>query len=423
MRRVSAAELRRFLLDRLGLSGPLRSAAEAPGLATELAMIQIDSIRVTGLRNHELAWLARSEATVAEFYAMLYERGEFRETHYPVFAVRRDWVPVLSHGFLDLKAPARRARRRMLPLMQRIEDQIRTNGPVAAAHFESRRVPGGFNTIKSTTKALEHLFMDRRLQISGRTPHFHRLFDLSERALPELAGWQPPPVAEYERFLMASALQVLKIATAEQWADRVALHYGQWRGESIRRWRGLVEREAANLATPVEVADLPGKPVYWHRPEDAGGWAAAERAFDPSHPARIVPPLDNLLFNRKRFVALFGLDYKFEAYTPLAQRRYYFAMPVIHGDRVVAMVDAKRADGEWRIVGFEALAPAPAEALRQAVHRIARHAGAAKVGASARLPRELRRALVGKIDVWPESKSKTAPSSNSPAPIEGAGIK
>jgi len=398
MRRVSAAELRRFLLDRLGLAGPLRPAAEAPALATDLAMIQIDSIRVTGLRNHELAWLARSEATVAEFYAMLYKRGEFRETHYPVFAVRRDWVPLISHGFLDLKAPARRARRRMLPLMQKIEDQIRASGPVAAAHFESRRVPGGFNTIKATTKALEHLFMDRRLQISGRTPHFHRLFDLSERALPELAAWQPPSVVEYERFLMRSALQVLKIATAEQWADRVALHFGQWRGETIRRWRSLVEKEAANVAQAVQVTDLPDRPTYWHLADDDGAWKAAILPADPAHPARIVPPLDNLLFSRKRFSALFGFDYKFEAYTPIADRRFYFAMPVVHGDQVVALIDAKRAGGEWRIVGFEARGPIPAEALRQAVHRIAGHAGASKIGASTRLPRELRRALVGKIE-------------------------
>lgn len=398
MRKVSASELRRFLLDRLGLAGPLRPASEAPKIASDLAMIQIDSIRITGLRNHELAWLARSEASVAEFYAMLYERGEFRETHYPVFAVRRDWVPMLSHGFLDLKAPARRARRRLLPLMQRLEEQIRANGPVAAAHFESRRVRGGFNTIKTTTKALEHLFMDRRLQICGRTPHFHRLFDVSERALPELAGWEPPPVAEYERFLLRSALQVLKVATAEQWADRVALHYGQWRGESIRRWRNLVDKEAANIARPVEVADLPGKPVYWHLAEDKGAWGAAGQAADPSHPARIVPPLDNLLFNRKRFSALFGRDYKFEAYTPAADRRFYFAMPVVHGEHIVALIDGKRLDREWRIVGFEALAPVPADALRQAVHRLARQAGALKVSASARLTRELRRALVGKIE-------------------------
>ena len=72
MRRVTATELRRFVLERLGLAGPLPPADRAAALAADLAMIQIDSIRVTGLRNHELAWLARSEANVAEFYAMLY---------------------------------------------------------------------------------------------------------------------------------------------------------------------------------------------------------------------------------------------------------------------------------------------------------------------------------------------------------------
>ena len=398
MRRASGAELRRFLLDRLGLAGPLRPAAEAASLAADLAMIQIDSIRVTGLRNHELAWLARSEASVLEFYAMLYERGEFRETHYPVFAVRRDWVPVLSHGMDDLRPALRRTRRRMLPLMQQVEEQIREKGPMAPSHFDSRRVRGGFNTIKSTTRALEYLFSDRRVQISGRTAHFHRLFDVSERALPELIGWEAPAAVEYERFLMRSALQVLKIATAEQWADRVALHYGQWRGESIRRWRVLVEREAANVAQPVKISDLPEQPVYWHLPEDNEAWNAAKHPSDPAHPARIVPPLDNLLFSRKRFSALFGFDYKFEAYTPQSQRRYYFAMPVIHGERVVALIDAKRAGSEWRIVGFEALGEYPPEMLRQAIHRIARHAGASKVTSSARLPRELRRVVVGKIE-------------------------
>ncbi len=397
MRRVSAAELRRFLLDRLGLAGDLRPESEAAGLAAALAMIQIDSIRVTGLRNHELAWLARSEADVPAFYAMLYERGEFRETHYPVFAVRRDWIPTLSHGMPDIRPASKRTRRRMLPLMDQIEQQIREKGPMAPSHFQSRRVRGGFKTIKTTTRALEYLFSDRRVQISGRTPHFHRLFDVSERALPELAEWQAPDKKAYEHFLMRSALQVLKIATSEQWADRVALHFGAWRGESIKRWRSLVEGDAKDVAKAVKVTDLPDEPTYWYLPEDEAGWESSAGAFEAEHPARIIPPLDNLLFNRKRFSALFGLDYKFEAYTPLHQRRYYFAMPVIHGDRIVAMLDAKKAGHEWRIVGFEQLAAAPADALRAAIHRLARHAGCTKVSASARLPREVRKAVVGKL--------------------------
>src|SRR5215467_644408 len=100
MRQVTSLELSRFLLDRLGLRGPLASAADLPKLAAELAMMQIDSIRVAGLRNHELAWVARGAASVADFYAMVHGRGEFLETHYPVFAVRRDWVPMLSSALL-----------------------------------------------------------------------------------------------------------------------------------------------------------------------------------------------------------------------------------------------------------------------------------------------------------------------------------
>ncbi len=397
MRRASSPEIRRFLLDRLGLAGPLRSAEDAPALAASLAMIQIDSIRVTGLRNHEIAWLARAEAPVADFYAMVHRRGEMLETHYPVFAVRRDWVTTLSSALPDLKPSDRAARRRIAPLMDRVEAHIRANGPAGPADFESRRVVGGFNTIKATTRALEHLFMARRLQISGRTAHFHRLFDLSERCLPELKAWEPPAAAAYERFLLISAIQVLKIATAEQWADRVALHFGSWRGASIRRWRALVAAHAPELAEPVAASDLPGEPVYWHLPEDAIGWEAAARGPSPEDPARIVPPLDNLLFNRKRFAELFGHDYKFEAYTPIDKRRFYFAMPVIHGDRLVALIDAKREAETWRIVGFHGFEPAPAEALRGAVHRLAAFAGASRVGASARLPRDLRKALVGKI--------------------------
>jgi hypothetical protein len=397
MRRATAAELRGFLLDRLGLAGALRGVAELPALATDLAMIQIDSIRVAGLRNHELAWVARGEAPVADFYAMLHQRREFIETHYPVFAVRRDWVPALSSALLDQRPATRIRRQRLKPLMQQLEDHIRAKGAVGPAEFDSRRVVGGFNTIKATTRALEQMLSDRRLQISGRTPHFHRLFDLSERVLPELAGHPASTLQEYERFLLRSALQVLKIGTAEQWADRVALHYGSWRGESIRRWRALVAAAAADLAQPVQIEDLPNRPVYWYLPKDEAGWESAERSIRPEHPARIIPPLDNLLFSRKRFSALFGFDFKFEAYTPGHQRRFYFAMPVVHGGRVVALLDAKRAEAEWRIVGFEQLAPVPPDVLRNAVHRLARLAGTGKVTASTRLSRELRRALVGKV--------------------------
>ena len=396
MRRVSQAELRAFLLDRLGLRGELWRPETEADRAVELGMVQIDSIRVTGLRNHELAWTARTESAPARFYDLLYGRGAFREIHYPLFAVRRDWAPLLIAAFADLSEAQKAARGALRPTMDRLVSHIRANGAVTVAQFSAERIPGGFSTIKATTKALEFLFTDRVLQICGRTANFHRCFDLTERVAPELAGWRPPPAAAYERFLVDSALAVLKIGTAEQIARRVAIHYGQWRGASIRRWRALVEAMLPAVARAVTVADLPDAPVYWYRPEDEAGWEQAAKAVEPR--VRLVPPLDNLLFSRARLTELFGLDYKFEAYTPAAERRFYFALPILHDDDVAGLLDARLADGVWQVRGLELRRPIPAETLRAGVHRIARLAGAAKVAVTTRTTRELRRALVGRCE-------------------------
>jgi uncharacterized protein YcaQ len=394
-RRVGQAELRAFLFDRLGLRGPFWSAEDAATSLPGLGMVQIDSIRVTGLRNQELAWLARADAPPAAFYDLLYCQGMMLETHYPLFATRRDWLPHLWAGFADMPARYRAERQEFRPVMRRVLRHIRDNGPATAADFAAERVPGGFNTVKATTKALEFLFTDRVLQIAGRTPHFHRAFDLTERVAPELLGWRRPPVADLRRFVVDSALAVLKIATSEQIAQRAALHHGQWRGQVLKPMRALVDRLLPEAARAVTVADLPGEPFYWYRAEDEIGWERAARAV--ASPSRIVPPLDNLLFSRKRFSALFGFDYKFEAYTPAADRRFYFALPLIQDGDVIGLVDARARDGTWELVGLELRRPAALDELRQAVHRLAGFAGAERVTATSGLGRAERRALTGKV--------------------------
>jgi hypothetical protein len=61
---------RAFVLARLGLSGPLWAPERAGEEARALGMIQIDSIRVNGLRNHEIAWAARTDAPIEALYQL-----------------------------------------------------------------------------------------------------------------------------------------------------------------------------------------------------------------------------------------------------------------------------------------------------------------------------------------------------------------
>jgi uncharacterized protein YcaQ len=74
---------------------------------------------------------------------------------------------------------------------------------------------------------------------------------------------------------------------------------------------------------------------------------------------RILSPFDPLIIQRKRLKLFFDHEHRFEAYVPKEKRVFgYFALPVLVGDEIVAVLDLKtdRAKGEvlikqWRWVG------------------------------------------------------------------------
>ena len=385
---------RAFILARLGLSGPLWPAERAAEEARKLGMIQIDSIRVNGLRNHEIAWAARTDAPIEELYKLFYRERGMLETHYPQFATRRDWLPWFVKDFGRTIRNTERLRE-LRPMMRRLKKRMRAEGPISPADLDSERVPGGFNTIKLSTRALDYLFYLGEVQIAGRTKHFHRMFDLTETVAPELLTRHRPTRRQELEFFVRSAASVLKLATREQLAERTSHHIGTWRDGGLPVGRKAVDRAIRQgvIAEAPFARAANGAPLY-----------ALAEDLDQPIPAtdeivRIVPPLDNLLFNRRRLTELFGFTYKFEAYTPQDQRRFYFAMPILYRNQVAGLIDIKKDGEAWRIVGLELRIKVPEEGLRAAIHRLGRIAGAVRVEAPRIAPARLRRALSGRVDL------------------------
>jgi uncharacterized protein len=95
---------------------------------------------------------------------------------------------------------------------------------------------------------------------------------------------------------------------------------------------------------------VPGEPIHVGRagePAEVEG-TTGEWRVDPAQlglpfagRTALLSPFDPVVRDRVRMTDLFEFEYVLEMYKPATDRRWgYFALPVLHGDRLVGKVDA-----------------------------------------------------------------------------------
>jgi uncharacterized protein YcaQ len=121
----------------------------------------------------------------------------------------------------------------------------------------------------------------------------------------------------------------------------VTLSYGVSRLRyAVPQWRGLLKAALARARKRLSHVRVDG--VDWF-------WPAGERPADAAAEAvvRLLAPFDPVVWDRRRFELFWGWAYRFEAYTPVAKRKFgYYALPILWRDRVVGWANLSLVDGE-----------------------------------------------------------------------------
>ena len=191
---------------------------------------------------------------------------------------------------------------------------LRKSGPLT-----SREIPDtcvvpwastGWTNNRNVTQMLEFLMMRGEVAIAGRAGR-ERRWDIPERVYP--ADVVIPSVDEAHRIKNERRLASLGIAR---------------------------QKTTAMPLEPVDVGEA-GEPAVVEGTK--GEWRVDPAALGDDFEGRtaLLSPFDRLVYDRVRAKELFDFEYTLEMYKPAAKRRWgYFALPILHGDRLVGKVDA-----------------------------------------------------------------------------------
>jgi uncharacterized protein YcaQ len=384
------AAARRLFLHLHGLgevpAGPAKGA-DLAALIARIGFVQVDSIP-TVERAHHMILAARRPAYRPPALKRLLERDRALFEHWTHDA---SILPVALFPVWQLRFARDADRLRdnwkrwfrdgYEAQFDTILNRIARDGPVTSSDVgegEARGRGGWWDWHPSKT-ALEWLWRTGQLQITRRDG-FQKVYDLTERVIPQEHRLPCPPVDAVVDWACSSALDRLGFATP---------------GEICAYWNAITPQEARDWCK----AELAAGRVMEIAVEGADGSrrhslarpdVAARAADAPAPPARlrVLSPFDPALRDRARAERLFGFHYRIEVFVPEAQRRYgYYVFPLLEGAGLVGRIDMK-ARRDAGVLQVRALWPEAGvrfgagrlARLEVELDRMARFAGCDRVG-------------------------------------------
>ncbi len=331
-----------FLRKQLLSDGKLpRGKAGVLHVLDKLGYVQIDTINVVE-RSHHLVFFTRLPDYKHTHLHALHAKDQ---KVFEYWAHAASFIPMKDYRYYRAtmqKKPKRgswldRWIKKNRVLIKKVRARVIKQGPLAASDFgdvEGRR-RGTWWDWKPAKMALEVLFWQGYLMIKERR-NFQRIYDITERVLPETVDTTQPDEDEEKRFFIMRALGALGIGTEQDISRYIGV------SGRLSKWVHQMHKNGE-----VVKVDITGskKPYYML------GRDLAEIHKDTTgvgSRVRLLSPFDNSIILRDRTSALFGFNYSLECYVPKNKRKYgYFCLPILWGNQFVGRIDPK-ADRQKR---------------------------------------------------------------------------
>ncbi|WP_102961355.1 winged helix-turn-helix domain-containing protein [Mangrovicella endophytica] len=368
---ITKAQARRIWLraQRLDAEGPFGDGPDATRLAVEhLGYVQIDTINVIERCHHHILW-NRIPTYRREHlqHAQSKEKSVFEYwTHALSYVPTRDFRFFLGDMKRHRLAPRQWNTSVSKADLRKVVERIRRDGPLTIRDIDDDVLvekDHAWASRKPSKRALQLAFYNGTLVISARAGML-KTYELTERHF----GWVEMPRPATDRQVLDYMLDRALRAQGLVSLDSIC-HLAASKKPDVK---AIIEsRVKQGRLRPVLIEDEPGAPPHWSEPETLE--SIPETLDERVH---ILSPFDPLIIQRKRLQLFFGYDHRFEAYVPKEKRLFgYFALPVLIGDRIVAVIDAK-ADREARRLLIQQWTSVSADAdgaakplIEEALHR------------------------------------------------------
>jgi uncharacterized protein YcaQ len=316
------------------VSHSLFTAGSPVDVVNRLGFVQVDPIQAP----------ARAQDLILRHRVAGYTAGDL-ERHYPNAEIEEDVLHV--YGFMPratsrLMQPRRfesRIDREHPELAGRVMSFVQSHG--ATSHRDLEQQFGGLrtrgtwgNTAKVTTLVLDHLHYRGNLRVAVRKGN-ERFYTV--------AAWPQPALPCEDRLRKLVLLLMQLYAPLSLPALRNLISRLGYAAPDLAGRRTIIRRMVEQ--GELDQCEIDGMIYTWPAHMT---FAAHETQADDE--VRLLAPFDPIVYDRARFEHLWGWPYRFEAYTPVAKRKWgYYALPMLWRNRVVGWANARMNEGRLHV--------------------------------------------------------------------------